>query len=353
MYKYIICDKDDNKLAELHNAHNRNWSRYLSQESVANFTLLTDDPKATPTNLTLGNHLYIYRGNAIVFGGYVSDLDAKPKDIVVTNTSWEGLLNNRVIKPAADLTAGETYTDKKIADEIMKVILDNFNTTKTTGITIPEGNYPTDTDSITIEMGYWEKGLDAWMKLAAVGQLDFTIDPESKEAFIYEDKGKRRYNIILSYGTSGNVRDYNQLTSDAQLVNELIAVGIQDFSNEVMKETLPTTVTVVDGPSQQAHGLYQRAIPFESTTDESPLTSQAQEHLRIYKDGNTETGLVLGGPNIPSPGDYNLGDKIKVKVSDGIVDVDKWMRIVGNEIQIHDSGKEYVNLILLDITKNI
>ena len=344
VYKFVVTDTSGNELAWLKSARGRSWSKYLSLPGEASFTLPINDTKATDTNIGLRNGLKIYRYNKVVWEGFIDGHDETDQDIVVHASGWLQIFASRLIKPtSAEISAGtgHKYSSKRVADQVMKDIIDRNNTDNDTGISTSTGDgasYPTDTDTITIEIPPYEPSLSWLVNLANAYKLEQEVVWNSDhDALVWkctkEADAEDRGDIVFRYGQGGNIKDFQRAYTLNGMVNVLIAVPTGEGY-----DFLKDRKVLQDASSIAEYGFREEAVPFQyAGTDADNLTDLANEYLKKHKYPIEIMRFKLR-PNAPFLGDWNLGDYVKFYIEADRIDIDDWRRIVGIEVKIDDKN---------------
>lgn len=159
-----------------------------------------------------------------------------------------------------------------------------------------------------------------------------------------------------------HIVDFRGVDKSTQIILEfgvnIIEVGISDdFST-------PANQTIVLGAglgSQQAEGVYtdtnareiyklrQQTISEIDVSQTDNLESKAEAYVRKYKNPLTKLDLYQMPNTQPSFGTILIGDSIRVRIKEGIFDIDNTFRVYGYEVTVGQDGDENIMYLVSQI----
>lgn len=149
--------------------------------------------------------------------------------------------------------------------------------------------------------------------------------------------GNKQNNLVFTYGSRGNIADYNAPRLGSQMVNDYF--GIATDPNGVVLHSEQT-----DEPSKSKYGLMQGAIAFADVKGQNCLNVRLAEDLFLVKDpADSPMNLVMNEKAYPL-GQYDIGDIIHVNIKDGAIDYSAPKRIVGISVSLHNTGRELITV---------
>lgn len=330
-YTIEVRDKDGTKLGQFLNWKSLRFDKKLNSYGECSFDVpVTDDALRTLTALRR-YQVFVYRDNVIVWAGEQavrsSSLSAASDNLVtITCYDWLEQLNHR-------------YTganDRYSATDAGAIAWDLIDTTQ--GATngdygITQGTIETTTPR---DRSYQNKNImEAIIQLSEVeGGFDFEIT-HGKVFNVYERKG-RDLSGAQVFDWASNIEEVRLLTEDfSRPANEAIVLGAGFGSSQLRRVRSDT--------SSQAVILLRQQRANEVDVSETG-TLDAKGDALIAKWKKPILSLVFAQmPNtLPTIGTLELGDTVKVRIKEGIYDIENGMRIFGWNVSIDDRGKESI-----------
>jgi len=134
--------------------------------------------------------------------------------------------------------------------------------------------------------------------------FDFQITWDKKINIYYPTMGIIRDDVVFSY--PGNIKDIKVSNDVTKWGNEFIARGSGTGLNDV---------DLADVPSKQKYGLQQALANFSDVDNQNQLQDLTQTELNLFKVPVILHDVQMDGSIDPQFGTYNLGDQIRISVS--------------------------------------
>lgn len=364
-YRHLIYSPDGtsafgvgNLLCEFENAKNTGYGRYINDVSEAFFTINQDDPKLTAAIRSAEGvaHHKILRNNEVVWRGLLGEHEATEADVVFYSYGYEA--------PLYWLQSdwNQTWSNKQI-DVITTALVARFRT----GITYSQLGFVT---SGTIEApvttsggatpislpsykAYYKRLLFALKELAAVAASDTTNTPYFELAYtndptdnavtfnFWKNRSTDRTNLKWEF-PNANIQGFVDRYAPILLRNDVFGVG-SGAHNQLFRHEEATSAGAL---GYQTIGRRMEPVYLTWVRDQTDLNRVTK--LRAAKALRADTDLILKmlPDSIPPIGataaGYRLGDRIPVKIDQGITQIDKLMFLAGQQvISIRGSEKVY------------
>lgn len=326
-------------LGELPTARARTWSRFLSNPGECLFHISQDDPRAA--DITVGTtHVRISRDGTNIWEGLIDGKLEQAYNITYRASTYE----RRLAKCLT--TSPQSFTDKKIGTQIVKVLWDAAQTAGNSFFSgFSDGTFEDPEDggvdrTITIRMDY-EPLLSVFQKLSEIGKADNEGDCDFNFSIprtfnFWKDLGSDQADV--SYIYPGQIIDYAFVTDTSQMANKVIGYGISHLG-------AVSNNTQTDATSQTTYKLMEEAAIFRDISESNPLQAKTEAWLKLKKDPGEALSIVLSNDVAPFDG-YSLGDSIKLKIDNGGTDIDTFYRVIGISVAIGDTNEESVTLYL-------
>lgn len=369
-YQIEILDKSLNKVAEIINPYPINnegmivkYSNELSNYGACVFRVANEDPQFKAVGDFLVPHKYhirIRRKGEVVWAGAIVDNPARNKNYTEVRgyeylfyldkkrikrdnekVAGDGLDNYRLINSGTMAAAVNAFVtearDNFGANHILKNItigsIENppypKNFTTATGVALTGGwNF---NDDVVIQFDY-HSVLHVLRSLAAVSKADFKLDKDLVFSF-KEFLGVKRQEIGFTYGTFGNIINYDLPRYGMRMVNDFIGMAT-DEKGKLLK------VPVSDSDSITNYGTLESSLAYTDITNINMLRSKVAEEMELVKTPDSApVNIVIDDKTWPI-GTWDVGDIINVKIKDNIIDFNGPRRIVGRTVLVHNTGKE-------------
>lgn len=328
MYSLVLYDRVFNEVTKIFtpNIYDLSYSNELSKAGSASFKIRVLDPKANPVNLKLFNRIIIYKGGKGKFIGYIDGLRATINEIEVTCTGMLGLFDKRLY------TAGINNTEAGIA---FFNILSNTNAYDDTGILQGETDIPNIVNNVQFQRS---KVLAAWQKIANMFGAEFKVNIDRTLDFKQHIGLDKSEEIILQY----NVNQINV----ANVFGFDVDISGKDMANRVTGIRTGGSVIKDDLTSIGDFGLLEEAPNFSQTNNNTDLENETTNYVNDHKSEFYTPSIQVNTEKIDADL-LELGDTIRVFLSNGFVVVNSNHRIIKKEIKVSNNDTEQVNLGLI------
>ena len=342
-------------LAEFQNAKNIGYSGYMNDVPQAFFTVNQDDPKIALLRGHEGRcHVRIWRNDDLMWTGWgAMEIDASGTDAIFycygyaagmfwMHTDWDQEWTGETVGTIVSdsWTRAKTTLTKSRLDFISTGTIQTPYTTAggSTEIILP------------LYSAFYKRILFLMQEMAALGQSDTThatmfeiTHSESPVFNFWRDRSRDLDSLGWNYHEGrGKLATFRSYAMPVFHRNSVLSVG-----------SIPRNVlarkTVSDTTDMDDWGRMQESLFFPWVRDEDELTRvvglRAARAIRDVPD----VGLVFHpGREIP-PGaadsQWRIGDKVPVKISRGIVNINQSMQVVGYQVLVVNS-QEYTRAIV-------
>lgn len=344
-------------IAEFENSKNMGWERHLNDVSTAFCTINQDDPKLSGLRAYKNKaHVQITRDNETVFRGIFGGHSATGQDCVLYAYGYEALLysletdwNTRWQDAQIDTIVSDLWTRAK-SDLTYSPV--GFVTTGT--IQAPATTSGGSTAIVVpLYRVYNKRILFNLRELAALGISDTTntvyfelahsLTPTDKTVTFnfWKNKSTDRTDIKWEY-PNGLVRDFLDEQEPILARNHILSVG--SAPNDILLRQEQTQASGTYG--YETIGRRMEPLYFAWVRDEDELDRVTKLRLARAIRPEPDLRLFLQSNKVPPPGvtgaNYNLGDRIPVKVKRGYTDIDESMFLSGVQV-LSVRGEERVS----------
>lgn len=349
-------------LVEFDLLKNVGWERHLNDVGSAFITVNQDDPKLAGLRAYKNKaHFHLTRDNETVFRGIFGGHSASGADVVLYAYSYEALLyslltdwNTRWQDAQIDTIVSDIWTRVKTTLTYSPV---GFVTTGTiqAPVTTSGGGTPI---VVPLYRTYNKRSLFCFRELAGLGVSDTTntvyfemahsLTPTDTTVTFnfWKNKSTDRTDIKWEY-PNGLVRDFIDDQEPVLARNHIVSVGSAPNDLLLRKEETKTTGTY----GLETIGRRMEPLYFSWVRDEDELDRVTKLRLARAIRPEPELRLFLQANRVPPPGvtgaNYNLGDRIPVKVKRGFTDIDELMFLSGVQV-LSVRGEERVMPWLMD-----
>ena len=370
LYTIEILDKNLNKVAEVKNPYPLNnrgdilrYNNELSDWGQCAFRVDVNDPLLTTYGDILIPHKYhirIRRYQAIVWQGAIIDNPVRNKTFIeVMGGQYLYYLDKKRVKRDAETVAGDgknnyrLFNTGSMATAVTNVINemkadagDNHvlssivvgtienplfpnNFTDTTGAALT-GEWAFST-SVAMQFDY-HSILHVMKSFGSVSNCDFEIDNNLNFNF-KKFLGVRQYDVGFTYGTHGNIIDYDLPRYGRRMVNDYYGLATDD------KGAL-LRVQESDSASISEYGKMESSTAFSDVINTNVLRARLREELAFLRLPSTAPANVVLDDKTYSIGTWHVGDIVNVRIKDNVIDFNEPRRIVGLTATVHNTGKE-------------
>ena len=356
-----------NVLLEITNWYNIGWANYANDVPEAYFTILQKEGDRTHEILRTYEgkaHVEIRRNEDLVWRGWLMESDATDRDVVFYCYGYLAGLYWSASAWAA------TYTNQQI-DAIVnsvwsnaRVRLVNGNETSmlnwiTTGtiqapVTTTGGATPIVLPTYKL---HHKRALFSMRELAAISMSDtqntvvFEITPDETPTFnFWKDRSQDRPNIMFEWGDD-QVAGFRILRAPVHRRTRLFGVG-SNPQNLSLRYTWTDSDAVLS-----TQGMREEAMYLAWVRDQEELNRIVK--LRAARARRVDNDVLIRFyPNSVQPphyldpltnGGFNLADRVRVKIDEGIILMDTWMHVLGTQVNVGRGGVERVSMILQEL----
>lgn len=336
LYSFEVWDSSG-LVAYLDKALSRHLTAIRNRPGTASFILSKDDPKATREILKPGiNEIRVRRGQKYIWGGQISRVEAilegASGTVALTAAGFLDLFKDRFTAAARVFTNTDAGTIAWTLLEESQKTAGNYDPVKDFGV-----RAGTIQASVNRTRTYEFKEIkDAVIQLSEViNGFDFEIDHEKKFHVFYPKQGQLKPELVLRYpGTIGRL----VLPIDAsQMANQVIARGSGLGASQPIVQRDQTGV-------QAAYRIRQRIVDYPDVIEDATLEQHADEILRVESVPYEIPEIELLPNTDPHIKDFWLGDVIRVKASQGLVQIDNDYRIDQIDVEVDENDLETVKL---------
>jgi hypothetical protein len=370
LYQIEILNISLQKVAEVMNPYPLNnqgmilrYSNELSDAGTCTFRIANEDPVfATFGDIVIPHkyHVRILRKGAIVWRGAITDNPSRNKNYIeVKAHEYLFYFDKKRIKRDAETVAGDGKNNYRlfntgtmatavtnVVNEMKAGLGTNHILASMTLGTIENPNYPNNfaTPAGAALTGAWSFSTDVVMQFdyhtclhvlksfGAVSNADFELD----ENLVFSFKrflGEKRLNMGFTYGTFGNIINYDVPRYGQRMVNDYYGLATDDKGGLLrIQET--------DSTSISTYGLMESSTAFSDVINNNILRARLKEELGLLSTPDSAPiNITLDDKTWPI-GTWGVGDIINVKIKDNIIDFNGPRRIVGITTTVHNTGKE-------------
>lgn len=349
------------------------YSKELDDYGFCTFRISTQDPLfVSYGDVTVPHqyHIRIKRDQKIIWEGAIVDNLQRNKDFVeVKAAEYEFYLDHVLIKRTSKVGYGEVAPTADIGSHYrifssgtMKTAVQNMISETKTKLgsshlmgtlaagTITNPNFPAnfkDSNGKTLTGGWtfssdvvvqfdYQTVLYAMKSFGVYASADFRLNSNSTFDFA-PFLGNKHSNLVFTYGPRGNIANYNAPRLGSQMINDY--TGIATDPNGTVLHSEKTSE-----PSKSKYGLMEGAIAFSDVKDQNSLSARLAEDLFLVKDpADSPMSLIMNEKGYPL-GQYDTGDIINVKVTDGAINYAAPKRVVGISVNLHNTGREMITV---------
>lgn len=314
-WEFHVYDRAGTYLTYLDNAYAKSYLSELNDCGGGQFSLHADDPKATSTNIAVGNLVTIRYANVDIGTWVMEEINEVlveqgenvDKIITVSGRGVLGTMEDGIVYPA-DLDnpdSSERSFEGVPKAEIFCTLWDEFQargggdlTEDFTKTVDSDGVAWTDSATMSVKAG--QTLLDVMHELAGLG-LDFTVSPDRTLSCRETAGTDKSASVVFAHGH--NLLACQRKTMGANVTNAVLGEGQGLF------------VESTDAPSIGAHGRREMYLSTRNTNDETQVGLANAVVLNEYKDPPTSIQIAVLDNGVYPFLTYNLGDTVHVEVA--------------------------------------
>lgn len=336
-------------VCEFELAKNIGYADYINDVPEAFFTISQEDPKVTLLRNHKGNkHVRIYRGTSLVWAGWLGEHEGSRDDVIFYAYGYMSDL-------AFLLTDwGTAYTNA----QINTIVSDAWTRAKTTLTSSRLGWVTTGTIQApvttsggvtaivlpTYEM-YYKNTLQLFKEMAALGIGDTT------NVVRFEITPSGTFNFWKNYGDDKTfswrypddvILDYRESYTPIMRANEVYAVGVNP-NDDLLRTTKSRSADIT------ANGRHTVPVFFSWVRDSTELSQAAANRLSRAARQDFDFSLTFKEEAIVPPyasgATWKIGDRIPIKLRNGITSVWSTQMVAGYQVLIV-GGREKINVLM-------
>jgi len=167
--------------------------------------------------------------------------------------------------------------------------------------------------------------------------IDFDVNHSKQFNVYYPTKGATRANLKLEWGH--NINTYSvRKTGILGMANQVAVFG------ETQGDEIPVEVRTAAAGYLEAYFLLQETLSEKDVSEAETLQEKGDAYLENYKTPRKEIGLTVDF-DTPNFNEYDVGDTLPVKISDGAVNINDNYRL--RKRTVNDDGTVYLTLFPL------
>jgi len=347
-WTFKIKDADGNLIANLLGAKKRKIKIGLNKAGEASFVYeleelhdLADKLGYTVNSLIgLGRHtLECSRGDTTYFAGQIiemkKDLNADSAQVEIKGLGFFWLLGTRYVgidedKEYTDIDAGSIAWD--LIDTVQSEPYGDF------GIT--QGTIQT---SLNRTISFSRKSVKEAIEELAIAEngFDFEITHDKVFNVYYPQKGSDISESIVFRYPSNHVISIKEIRDASELANSVFAIGSGFGLEEVNVER-----DNVD--SQMIFGKREKILPIKDMPNATVLGDIADQYVNMFGQiiPYYKIKFINSDDFVPNLGDFNLGDRVGLKINEDYFEIDQSFRVFEIVITIQDNDLEMVDLVV-------
>ena len=143
--------------------------------------------------------------------------------------------------------------------------------------------------------------------------------------------------IYFNYSSHGNIENYDLVLNGERMVNYLVGLGA-DNNAKFIQDAVSQNDSIVK------YGQLMGIAAFSDVKNLNTLRSRLNEQLRLVSKPDTELAIELNQRAYPL-GQYGLGDTVRVRIVNNIINFDQQRRIVKIMVDVTNTGREKIKLV--------
>lgn len=298
-----LFDRSHIQLDELYQFSPPKYGWTLNDIDTMALDIALSDPKCTPANMQLGNHLeYAADDGTPIWGGYIAGHSFDDAKLTLNCVDYNALLKYRRLRAKQYATMDYGTLNRQLIDDAQAARPDY--PIGLTGYSIAAGAIDT-----TREVKATDLLLAKLKDINADANYDYWMD-EARVYHFAHRRGADKPQYVLEYGgEADNIIAAPTLARDIlNLANDVYAEStVTDDSNN------STTITSEqqDASSQSTYGLYEGTFsPNDGVTDQSTLDTQTQAALALDSAPADSITLTCTDGTLCPFDDLTIGDRV-------------------------------------------
>jgi len=356
VYELWVCNSSGAKIARVKNlvhlqknsTNVLEFSDYLSSWGSLKFRVQTKDPIASQGYFDpYKYHVKLYRNQKLVWAGIIVNNPSRNHNFIeVEAYTYEWLFTRiPIATPSTDkervFNTGTMATAVTTVFNEGKAISSSPISTYTLG-DIDNPNYPWNgqpwnfTDVYVMNF-YYNDLFTVLSSFADVTNADFEVTPD--KVFNFKSRiGSDRLDIVLKYGKSGNVDDYDSPLDGGGYTNDMLILSRNETGAAVIKNEQSSA------DQFPTYGRLWSTVSLDEEIAQDILNSKSKNIYKASAELDNQVNMTLNDKALPI-GTYQLGDRITVQIDDGPVQFNHVRRVVGWRVNVTDTMVERATII--------
>lgn len=334
-YQILVKNKDGETIGEFTEWFNLRFSDRLNNYGECSF-----DVPVTSTELQLLTALrrydvFIVRNGVTVWSGQQAtrtvDLEANsPQMLTITCYSFFEMLNARYTLPYVRY-------DQEDQGAILKDLVDTSqgeDAASDFGFTF--ASIPATVDRNREYSNY--NIMEAFINMSnVINGPDFWIDHD-KVIHIVPYRGiDKSATVVLEWGI--NILTASIQEDFSSPANRAIVIGSGFGSSQVIAE-------YTDEAAKETFSLREQRLSETDVSDIDNLEAKGEAFVNVYKNALVTIDFAQIPNTIPTFGSLAIGDAVRIKIKEGIYDINNVFRIYGYKVAIGDTGEENISYLV-------
>lgn len=318
MFYLKIYNKFHNILDEIHEFSNLSYTKTLNGVGKCGFSVPLNHAKTTINNYTLANHVEVYYGSKLVWGGCMVQLDFGATDLTVGCYGYLEILNHRRLR-------GKTYPNMKYS-ELFKTVFRELDAIYP--LQLIEGSFDDNCISTQRKVENKDMALDKFLKWCEDSNYYIEVSADRKFNFATVKERKTYYELIHGTSELDNIVNapslsqsilemsnnvYSESTSSEGEAKTIITVNADNSIDKY--ELSETTISTIkkDDASITKYGLYEGV--FNANNDIvkiETLNTYTNEELRKTSYPSNNISLEVANSSLCPIHELQVGDIVTV-----------------------------------------
>lgn len=333
-YSIKVKDKNGDELGEFTQWTNLNFSEKQNDYGECRFDVPITSSELLDLVAARRYETYVVRNGSVVWSGEQvarsGDLKANsPNYLTIVSRTFFEMLNARY-------TGAFVRFNNIDQGTILKSLVDTSQALTDGDLGFTFGSHTTGTNR---DREYSNQNImEAFINMSnVINGPDFFITHD-KEINIVSFKGiDKSAQAVLEWGT--NLESVNIIEDFSTPANQAIVLGAGFGSSQ-------TIGTSTDTSARATYKLRQQRSSEIDVSGQSVLEAKAQALVRKYKQSLLSLSIVQLPNTNPGFSTVSLGDSIRVKIKEGIYNINNRFRVYGYNVQVDDNNKETISYLV-------
>lgn len=333
-YQIVVRDKQGNELGEFTDWRGLSFSDHVNNYGTAEFQVPLSSQNLLELVALRQYETLIKRNGAIIWAGEQAD---RFGTLEVNSANWITIVSHSFLEMFnSAYTAPYVRYEGVDEGQIIKNLVDDFQALTGGDHGFTFGTYLT---GVLRDREYSNQNImEAIINLTELingADVYITFD---KEINVVSHQGvdKSRH-TILEWGT--NIESVTVNESFTNPCNEAIVLGAGFGAEQLVS-------TYTDTDFRDIYGLRQQRASEIDVSIEDTLDAKAEALVRKFKQPLITIDLKQLASTTPVLGTISMGDTIKVKIDEGIFDINNKFRVYSRNVSVDDNGKESISYVI-------